>query len=410
MATTPALHAALGAVSAAGEALWRAGDQGRARWLADAFALLADPRSELGRRARALLPETSGLSAAMVDWGLSHSLAGLDYAQLCSLAGSVAAPHARAVRVRPGRLCAVVLSGNVFTAVLRAAVWPLLLGWPVLAKASSRDDTLPRLFALALAESDPRLGSGFATVTFAADQADELAVLLAQADAVSVFGSDATLASLRAQLRADVAFQGHGHGLGAAFVGREALRDDEVARAAAEAFAEDVAAYDQRGCMSPHAVWVEAGAHVSPEGFGALLHGALGALAGRLPRGPVPFEAAARELSYRGVAAVVGTLHEGAGHAVAVEQQGALRVSPGHRNVQVLGTAGPAALCAALAPLGVHLKCLGVAGIAPADLLAALPPRVAPRICPLGEMQRPPPHALTDGVPAWEGLVRYAEL
>jgi Acyl-CoA reductase (LuxC) len=410
MSTAHALHAAISAVSAAGDVLWAAGDHGRARWLADAFALLADPESALGRRARTQLPATSGLSGAMVEWGLSHSLAGLDHAQLCALAASVPAPHGRALRVRPGRLCAVVLSGNVFTAVLRAALWPLLLGWPVLAKASSRDDTLPQLLAQALTESDPRLGSAFAAVTFAADQAAALAALLAHADAVSVFGSDATVAAVRAQLRADAAFQGHGHGLGAAFVGGAALQGEAVARAAAQAFADDVAAYDQRGCMSPHAVWVEAGAPVSPEGFGRLLHEALGALAARLPRGPLPFEAAAQELSYRGVAAVVGTLREGASHAVAVEEHGVLRVSPGHRNVQVLSTAGPAALCAALAPLGVHLKCLGVAGIAPEDLLAGLPPRLAPRICPLGHMQRPPPHALTDGVPAWEGLVRYAEL
>jgi Acyl-CoA reductase (LuxC) len=254
------------------------------------------------------------------------------------------------------------------------------------------------------------LGSAFAAVTFAADQGDALAALLSYADAVSVFGSDTTVASLRAQLRADVAFQGHGHGLGVAFVGRDALTSEAAARAVAEAFAEDVAAYDQRGCMSPHAVWVDAGAQVSPEGFGALLHEALGALAARLPRGPMPFEAAARELSYRGVAAVVGTLHEETSHAVAVEEGGALRVSPGHRNVQVLGVSGPAGLRTALAPLGVHLKCLGVAGVAPEDLLHALPPRVAPRICPLGAMQCPPPHALTDGLPAWEGLVRYAEL
>jgi hypothetical protein len=192
-------------------------------------------------------------------------------------------------------------------------------------------------------------------------------------------------------------------------VARAALATRADAEQAARAFATDVIAYDQRGCMSPHALWVERGAAVSCAELGALVHEALAALARELPRGPLPLEAAAQQLSYRGISAMRGVLHEGRAHAVAVEDAGVLRLSPGHRNVQVLGVDDAEALMQRLAPLGSHLKCLGVAGLAPASLAAALPMRVAPRLCALGSMQRPPVDALADGVPAWEGLLRYAE-
>jgi hypothetical protein len=79
--------------------------------------------------------------------------------------------------------------------------------------------------------------------------------------------------------------------------------------------------------------------------------------------------------------------------------------------LQLLGLATPAELPHKLAPLGVHLKCLGVAGVPDLRaLLSTLPARVAPRVCALGSMQTPPLQTLDDGLPPWEGLVRWTEL
>lgn len=393
-----------------GAGLWAAGSERRARWLARAFAELASPDTKLGREARHALAFSSGLSRPMVEWALHEALAPLRYEALHALARSPVPPHPGAVPVRAGQLCVVVLAGNIAIGPARAIALPLLFGWPVLAKASSEDDALARLLEAALTESDRELANAYRVVTFGAEHESLASALFEQADAVSVYGSDATVNAIRAQLGATVSFIGHGHGLGVAVIGRAALSDEARARDSARKLALDVAAYDQRGCLSPHVAWVERGASVGPDAFARLVHEELGRLEATLPRGSLPRPAASAQLSWRGVSAIRGELLEGDKCSISYEEGGPLRVSPGYRNLQVIALDGLHELTAKLLPLGVHLKCIGLAGVASQELLAALPARVAPRLCPLGEMQRPPPHALQDGLAPWDGLLRWADL
>jgi hypothetical protein len=394
---------------AAGPALWNAGVARRAAWLADALALLA-PGGALFHAALTPIAESTGLSVPMVHWALDSSLSEVRADALLAWERAIPLPSPRALRARPGALCVVVLAGNVFTAAVRGVVLPLLLGTPVLAKSAAHDDAFVRWLARAFEQADPALAASFQSMSFASDDAQASALLLQQADTVVAYGSDATLAAIRAQLSSTVSFVGHGHGLGAAFVDRGVLQARAEAEAAAGALALDVAAYDQRGCMSPLVAWVVPGQAVSPELFAQFVFEALAALAQQLPRGPLPLELASAQQAFRGVAALHGRLFEGDGYAVAYEGDGPLRIAPGHRNLQLLDIADTDALCARLAALGVHLKCLGVAGVrdAPA-LLQGLPARVAPRVCALGSMQRPRLDALQDGVSAFQGLVRYSE-
>jgi hypothetical protein len=403
------LRARAARASATGEALFHAGVARRAAWLAEACARLS-PRAAASAADLTRIAESAGLSLPMAQWALETTLAAYTADALTAWAESLPLPNARAVHARPGRLCVVILAGNVFTAAVRGVALPLLLGVPVLVKPSADDAAFVERLARALRESDAGLGESLQYVRF--DSSDEAlsGLLLAQGDAVVAYGSDSTLQTLRARLDARVGFVGHGHGLGAAFVGRAALQGEEAAREAARALAFDVAAYDQRGCMSPVAAWVQIGQPISPASFSELVFEALAALSQTLPRGPLPLDVASAQLGFRGVGSLRGRLFEGDGYAVSYEADGPLRVSPGYRNLQVLDVADETALAQRLAPLGVHLKCLGVAGTGPAGALAsALPARLAPRICALGRMQMPRLDALHDGVSAWEGLVRYTE-
>ncbi|HEY6881916.1 MAG TPA: acyl-CoA reductase, partial [Polyangiales bacterium] len=287
-------------VAASADTLWSAGPERRARWLASAFAHLARADSELGREAVQVLAESSGLSEPMVRWSLDTTLAPLTFEALSALERTPQRPHC--MRARPGRLCAVVLAGNVVSAAARAIGYPLLFGWPVLAKASSGDDALARLLEAALAESCPELADAYRVVTYAAEQDALHAALLEQADLVIAYGSDHTVSAIRAQVGPTVSFIGHGHGLGAAFIGRTAGLEE-----AARALALDVAAYDQRGCLSPHVAWVEGDA----EAFAALVQRELAQLAVTLPRGRIPLEIAGAQLSWRALGAMRGTLLEG---------------------------------------------------------------------------------------------------
>lgn len=405
----PALRQLASELVTQARALFDAGPERRARGLARAFALLASRDGALGESLHAELVASAGLSPAMAEWAVETAIAPLTYEALRALEARPVAPVAGAERVRPGQLCVVVLASNIAIGAARAVGFPLLFGWPVLAKTSSDDDPLARALAAALEACDPLLAAAYRVVTFDSEREPLRAVLFEQADAVSVYGSDATLNAVRAQVGATVSFIGHGNGLGAAFVGRDALCDLTHARSVARELALDVAAYDQRGCLSPHVAWVERGGAIAPARLAELLFEELALLRIPLPRGPLPHSVAAAQLGWRGVGAIRGALYEGEGFAVSFEDDGPLRISPGYRNVQVLALDDADALPSKLAPLGVHLKCLGTAGVGdPGALVRALPTRVAPRICALGTMQRPPVDALHDGLAAWDGLLRWA--
>ena len=208
---------------------------------------------------------------------------------------------------------------------------------------------------------------------------------------------------------ASVSVIAHGHGLGLVYV--DALPADGPAMdALARAVAEDVAAYDQRGCLSPHAAYVRGGERDAAR-LAEALHRALGDLARERPRGALDTLAAATQIQWRGVAAARGRLLEGDGFSVSDEGAHPLPLGPGYRNVAVHCAADAPAFAARVAPLGVHLKALGFHGGAPARgaLVRALPPPLAPRVSPVGAMQTPPFDALADGALPYAGLLRFLE-
>lgn len=389
--TAPLVRAAAARVRLAGAALRSLPTERRCAAIAAAARSLEAP----GAAAVDALAASSGLSAPMVRWALETTARTATEDTLAALLAD--APGRR----EPVRLVALVLSGNVFTAPIRAIALPLLGGAPVLAKASSRDDVLPRLFGAALLAADPDVGAALEVLTFVGGDVALEDAMLAECEVLSAYGSDATLATLRARLPERARLLAHGHGLGVAYVPAAALAHAGATTALAHAAALDVAAYDQRGCLSPHAIFVEHGADA--HGFAAALSGALDALAKTLPRGALPVEAAAQQQQWRGVAMARGDLREGDGFAVSVEVGQRLRVTPGYRNVSVLTTSA-ADLAERLAPLGPHLKALGVAG--EEDLSRQLPTGLTPRLSAIGKMQTPPFDAPVDGRGPLEGLLR----
>lgn len=369
-----------------------------------------DAGSSVGAEARSILPTTTGLSGPMVDWALSTAAASMT-------PEAVEAVAELATRARPGlvaahaRLATVVLAGNVFTAPLTSMIVPLLVRVPVIAKASSADDTLPLLLRDALRKADPDVGACVEVTTFPGGTLDLERALFARADVVGVHGNDDTIRDVRARIPSTALFVPHGHGLGAAFVPSSALVEPKMAADVAEQVALDVAAYDQRGCMSLHMILVEPGSVQIPA-FAQMVARSLGALGSTLPRGPLPAAEGAAQLQWRGVAAVRGELFEGDGFATSYEGDTALRPSPGWRNVSVYRCSNVHELGKRLEPFGVHLKALAVAADAARHqaIAAALPPPLAPRICEPGQMQRPPFGSTADGADCWTGLLRWIQI
>jgi len=395
-----ALERGLSRLERAGEVLRALPDAQVIAALAQAARTLRDPATPLGKQARASLPGRTELSAAMIDWALETTLETADEAALAAALDAHRRSIAGAAHV-PARLHAVVLSSNLFTACVKPIVWSLLLRAPVALKVSLRDEGFAELFALAVLLADEAVGEAILCARFGRDDEDLTRRLVSGADAVSIYGGDATVRAVRALAPADAEVIPHGHGLGAIYVGRDSLGADADLGPLLAGMALDVAAYDQRGCLSPQLVLVERGGAVSPRELARRLsEEGLRSLSTSLPRGPLPVEASTTQVRWRRASEALGELFEGDGYAVAYDDEGPLRPCPGARNIAVHAARDAAHAAARLAPLGVHLKCLATTGALP------LPPPLAPRRCVPGRMQRPTVLDLHDGRRPWHGLGR----
>jgi hypothetical protein len=368
-------------------------------------------QAPLARALRHDLAESTQLHPAMVEWGLSSTLGSVQPAVLRRLA--VLARNAPNALAAPHRLVAVVLAGNVFSAAVRALFLPLLAGANVIAKAAKHDDVLPRMIKRLLDDMDPAIGQRLAVVQFSRHDTAATAALLAHADAVSAYGDDSTLRHLAGQVPAGARFIPHGHGISAVYIGQEQLCSAAKARDIADRVALDVAAYDQHGCLSPHTVFVEAGAATDARSFARLLaHESLPLLAELLPRGEQSSAQHAAGLQWCAVAAARGELFASPEHAVSFEHDLSARPSPGGRMISVHSCAGPDALRRKLEAFGPQLKSLGVAGPHAERVRIATSLRTVStaRVCRVGEMQTPPFDAYADGRPPLEGLFDFIEV
>lgn len=362
------------------------------RALASAAAMLADPESPLGRQVREALPPRSRLSLEMVDWGLRTSLETITTESLAACREALARavhPH----RAVPARRHAVVLASNLFTASLKPIVWSLLCGAPVALKLAADDEGLPELFALALTLCDEELGQCVLATRFTRADEPLTETLLAGADAISIYGGDHTVATLRPMAPVSAELIPHGHGLGVGFLSGSDLTPESIT-----GLALDVAAYDQRGCLSPHAIFVARGP-IAPREVAAMLADALAPLSRSLPRGVLDVPHATRQVQWRRVSEALGELFEGDGYAVAFDGEGPVRACPLARNVAVHAVRDRDALRERLNGYGAHLKV-----VAGSEL--ELPPPLCPRFVAPGTMQRPTLTDLHDGQRPWHGLFK----
>jgi hypothetical protein len=225
--------------------------------------------------------------------------------------------------------------------------------------------------------------------------------------------------SLRERVPVTTPLIAYHHRVSVAVVGRAALT-----RAAVPALARDlaraVALFDQRGCVSPHAVFVQEGGEIAPAELAEALASALERTEAELPAAPLDEGAASAVHQLRRTA----ELRAAAGEAVAVragpatawtvllEPASALELSCLGRTVRLHPVADTHDVPALLAPWRRHLQTVGVAGLEDGltGLAGALGALGAVRICPVAEMAFPPPWWHHDGRGPLTSLLRWADL
>ena len=325
---------------------------------------IADPDDALGRRARARLPATSGLSPAGVELALTRHLE--------THANDAQLERLLAVTSR-APTCHLLLAANVCTAALRAIACALATSARVRVRASSRDPVVAELLIEGLGELP-----GFAGEVTSATELQP-----APGDEVHLYGSDETLALVTRAMPPATRLRAHGTGLGLAL-----LEADADLEQAALDLADDLVPFDGRGCLSPRVALI-AGGEERGDAFACALHQALSDRGAEVPRGPLGDDEQAELSRYRATYEAVGRLWFGAHHAVAFDPRPeALHPAPPLR-ATLVAACEPPRVAALLEPWAAHVAALGNAGRGPlGQQVAALCPRA--RRSPLGAMQRPP--------------------
>ena len=188
-----------------------------------------------------------------------------------------------------------------------------------------------------------------------------------------------------------------------------------VARAA-----DDVTAWDQLGCLSPHVFYVEHGRSRTAELFAELLAEELARREAAAPRGPLPLEAAAAIATRRSFYQVRAAHSPETKHwfsenstawSVVFESDARFQTSCLHRFIYVKPVAHLEEALRGADAARRYVSTVGVA--APEEQSAALALQLArwgaARVCPIGQMQKPPLAWRHDGRPSLGDLITWAD-
>lgn len=396
--------------------------------LADVHARWACPDSTERAEAVRLIHAVTGYPAVIIDEALRRLFSGMTQTAL--------EVWLRTGGVEPGmldgpdlgsasgtwaygpRLTAIVSSGNVPGAALPSVVQALLLKSPCLVKTASAEPFLLPLYTQSLARDYPDLAAALAVTHWEGGSEPLEQALLGEVEALIVYGSDATLQSLRTRLPVRARFLGYGHRISFSAVGRELLADERQAREAATRAAYDLCVFDQQGCYSPQALYVETGGAISPEAFAEFLADALAQHAIATPRRSISPTEAAEIHQYRARLEMRGfsdpstrlwASESGTGWTVALVPAGGLEPCVLNRTAVVLPLADLSELPALLAGRERYLLSAGL-GVAPERLGAvagALALAGVNRITQLGSAQAPASPLFHDGVNSLAQLARF---
>lgn len=311
-----------------------------------------------------------------------------------------------------------IAAGNIPNPTWTSLVLGLLTRSAQFVKCGQGASYLPRLFAHSLYDADHKLGSCLEISEWRGGDAALEEVLFAAADCVTATGGDGTLAAIRAKLPVQNRFLGYGHRVSFGYVAADALFGRNGKRIVAAA-ADDVVAWNQLGCLSPHVIYVQRGGEMAPEQFAELLGEELARREAAEPRGELAKETAAVIASRRAIYEVraahspetmMWRSRDSTAWTVVYEADARFAMSCLHRFVYVKAAAD---LTEALHGADGVRGQVSTVGLASSERSGELATQLArwgvTRVCPLGQMQNPPLAWRHDGRPALGDLVTWTD-
>ncbi|MDB5028114.1 MAG: acyl-CoA reductase [Candidatus Eremiobacteraeota bacterium] len=390
-----------------------------AAFIADAAERWCDADFAPRVRATAAIEARLGYTTPVVDYALDRLFSGVTRdaleAAIASELGSVAALDgiverrgAPAAWARGVDRVVIVSSDSTIGVAIVPALFALCAKSDIVVK--DRGDALVAAFFSSLAEEHPAFAR--AALARAWDGGDDPTedALLGGADVVVAFGRDETLRTIRARCGVDARFVPFGHRASAGRLTREdvAALDDALA----ERIARDAILYDGEGCLSLHALFVEADGDAL-SGVAETLATALERVAVEFPGGERSPQRVAAVAAYRNLAAFRASGGRG---AIFRAGDATLAVDAPHddgppllpRVLPLIAVDGDDAIVAYAERHRLPLQALGV--VRADDRAVALAERLgAVRVAPFGTMQAPPLGGHHGGAPRIADFVRWID-
>ncbi len=390
-----------------------------AGFIADAAQRWCDADFAPRVRAATAIERRLGYTTPVVDFALDRLFGGITRgaieAAIASELGSVAALDGIVARAgappawaRGVDHAVIVSSDTTIGVAIPPAIFALCAKCDVVVK--DRSDALVAAFFASLTEEHPAFErAAVARAWRGGDDPDEGAVLR-DADVVVAFGGADALRAIRDRCSAEARFVPFGHRAGIGILTRDAAVALDAA--AAERIARDALLYDGEGCLSLHALFVEA-ADETLARVAATLAAAFERVAVEFPGGARSPARIARVAQYRDAAA----FRAASGHGTVLRASDAvLVVEPPAADAppflpRVLPLIPVASVDAVAAYVLAHRIPVQIVGSATADDgTVALAERIgAVRVAPFGSMQDPPLGGHHGGRPRIADFVRWID-
>lgn len=317
-------------------------------------------------------------------------------------------------------LLAHIAAGNIPNPALMSIALGMLTRSAQFMKCATGTSLLPRLFAHSIYERDSKLAACLEIAEWPGGNSALNDAVFAEADCVTATGSDQTLASIRSRLPQHVRFIGHGHRVSFGYVAAEVLTAFNSKKIVARA-ADDVTAWDQLGCLSPHVIYVQSGGTLSAEEFASHLAAELAQRELTTPRGDISTDISANIASRRAVYELRAAHSEetklwksqdSTAWTVVFESDNRFQLSCLHRFIHIKPARDLDDAMHAADSVRGHVSSVGVS--VPEHLAGEVATKLArwgaTRVCPLGQMQNPPLTWRHDGRPVLADLVTWTDL